>query len=230
MNEIEHIIFDLDNTLWDFTGNSKRILAEIFSKFELDKRGIVDFEKFHDQYKFRNEHLWMDYALGKVSREEVRLNRFLVTLNDFGVNNYKLSSDAADHYVLNTRHQTELIPYTHELLGYLIKKYKLHIITNGFDEVQFFKMNNTGIKKYFTTVTTAESAQALKPDKKIFDHAIQLINTKAEHCLYIGDSPQADGVGAINAGMQFIWFNPEKKENIYNYNAVNNLSEVVDLL
>ena len=230
MKNIQHVIFDLDNTLWDFTGNSKRILAEIYTLFELDKKGITDFEKFHQQYKFRNEYLWQDYALGKVSREEVRLNRFFITLNDFGVNNYKLASDAADHYVYNTRNQKDLLPYAMELLDYLKNKYKLHIITNGFEEVQFFKLNNTGLMKYFTSVTTAENAQALKPDKKIFDHAVQLINTKPEHCLYIGDSPEADGHGAINAGMQFIWFNPENRSNENNFRFVNHLAELKVIL
>ena len=230
MNNIQHVIFDLDNTLWDFNGNSKRILAEIYTQFELEKKGIRDFEKFHTQYKFRNEYLWQDYAFGKVSREEVRLNRFFITLNDFGVNSYKLASDAADHYVMHTRNQKDLLPNALEMLDYLKTKYQLHIITNGFEEVQFFKLNNTGLMQYFSAVVTAESAQALKPDKKIFDHAVQLINTKPEHCLYIGDSPDADGLGSLNAGMHFIWFNPENKTNQNNFKMVNGLMELVGML
>ena len=87
MQQLKHIIFDLDNTLWDFSGNSKRILAEIFEKFNLKEAGIPDFENFHKQYKFRNEYLWNQYALGNVSKEEVRLNRFYASFNDFGINN-----------------------------------------------------------------------------------------------------------------------------------------------
>lgn len=77
MNELKHIIFDLDNTLWDFSGNSKRILAEIFEKFNLREAGIPDFDNFHQQYKFRNEYLWNQYALGNVSKDEVRLIDFM---------------------------------------------------------------------------------------------------------------------------------------------------------
>jgi putative hydrolase of the HAD superfamily len=227
---LKHIIFDLDNTLWDFSGNSKKILGEIFEKFELQSAGIPDFENFHKQYKFRNEYLWNQYAQGNVSKEQVRLNRFHATFNDFGINNYVLANTAADHYIYHTRRQTDLLPNAIEVLNHLKQKYTLHIITNGFDEVQFFKLENTGLKSYFETVTTAEAANALKPDIRIFNHALKAMNTEATHCLYIGDSPEVDGHGAINAGMQFILVNTEGRENKFNYNQVTDLAELMELL
>ncbi|HMU70059.1 MAG TPA: YjjG family noncanonical pyrimidine nucleotidase [Chitinophagales bacterium] len=230
MQNIHHILFDLDNTLWDFSGNSKRILAQIHNDLSLDQYGIPDFHRFHEQYAFRNEYLWHQYALGNVTRDEVRLNRFYITFNDFGLDNYVLANKAADFYIHHTRKQTDLLPYTRELLDHLHGKYGLHIITNGFDEVQFFKLENTGIRHYFQTVTTAENAQSLKPNKKIFDHALSLIPAKASECLYIGDSPDVDGKGSIDAGMSFIWFNPAKKENKEGYREVQHLSEIAALL
>lgn len=230
MEHIKHILFDLDNTLWDFSGNSKRILEQIHADLALAERGIPDFHRFHEQYAFRNEYLWHQYALGNVSREEVRLNRFYVTFNDFGLDNYVLANQAADYYINHTRKQTDLLPHTKELLDHLHGKYGLHIITNGFDEVQFFKLENTGIRHYFQTVTTAENAQSLKPNKKIFDHALKLIPTRAEECLYIGDSPEVDGNGSLQAGMSFIWFNPNRKENTYGFEEVGHLSELIEIL
>lgn len=230
MQQLKHILFDLDNTLWDFSGNSKRILAQIFSDLELSKKGIPDFPTFHDQYAFRNEYLWHQYGLGNVTRDEVRQNRFYITFNDFGVDNYALAAEAADYYIQHTRKQTDLLPHTIELLDYLQSKYQLHIITNGFDEVQFFKLENTGLRKYFDTVTTAENAQSLKPNKKIFDHALNSIPALPEHCLYIGDSPDADGHGAKNAGLGFIWFNPNNKKNDYGFTSVSSLKEVMEIL
>ena len=230
MAGLQHVIFDLDNTLWDFSGNSKRILKEIYDEFLLANRGISDFDAFHRQYKFRNDHLWHEYAHGRATREAVRLNRFKVTLSDFGVDDITLAYAAADYYIHHTRHQKDLLPYTIELLEYLKKKYQLHIITNGFEEVQFFKLTNTGIRNYFTTITTAEAANALKPDKRIFDFALNKIKTAPEHCLYIGDSPDADGTGSINAGMDFIWFNPELRTNKFNFNAVSHLKELTGIL
>lgn len=229
-DNIRHILFDLDNTLWDFSGNSKRILAQIYADMQLSEKGIPGFEQFHAQYAFRNEYLWQQYGLGNVTRDEVRHNRFYITLNDFGIDNYALAAAAADYYIQHTRHQKDLLPHTISLLEYAVQKYKLHIITNGFDEVQFFKLENTGIRKYFDTVTTAENARSLKPNKQIFDHAIATIHTAPEHCLYIGDSPEADGQGATKAGMDFIWFNPNGKENVYGFKEVGSLEEIMGMI
>ncbi|MEZ5012673.1 MAG: YjjG family noncanonical pyrimidine nucleotidase [Chitinophagales bacterium] len=229
-SNIQHILFDLDNTLWDFAGNSERILKEIYTDMQLASKGITDFHAFHKQYIFRNEALWYKYAMGEVSRDDVRLNRFRYTLHDFGVDDYVLATQAADHYITHTRNQKQLLPYAAELLQYLQKKYTLHVITNGFNEVQFFKLKNCGLDAFFDTVTTAETAQSLKPDAKIFQHALQQIPAAPEHCLYIGDSPETDGQGATGAGLQFIWFNPDGRENTYGFHEVKTLEEIERIL
>lgn len=227
---IKHIIFDLDNTLWDFSANSKKILKNIFHEFGLHERHALDFEKFFTQYKFRNENLWREYAFGNVTRDEVRFNRFFITLDDFGIKNYKLASDVADYYIMHTKNQTELMPHAIPLLNYLVKKYQLHIITNGFEEVQIFKLKNSGIADYFKTVTTAEAAQSLKPDKKIFDYALRKIQASSNECVYIGDTAEVDGKGAVNAGMDFIWFIQHETENNYDFRKVHSLAEIMELL
>lgn len=227
---LKHIIFDLDNTLWDFSGNSKKILKNIFLEFELQEKHALDFDKFLAQYKFRNENLWREYAFGNVTRDEVRFNRFYITLNDFGIKNYKLASDMADYYINHTKNQTELLPHAIQLLDYLVKKYQLHIITNGFEEVQIFKLKNSGLSDYFKTVTTAEAAQSLKPDKRIFDYALHKMQAVSNECVYIGDTPEVDGRGAVNAGMEFIWLIQNETENDYDFRKVNSLAEIMEIL
>jgi putative hydrolase of the HAD superfamily len=229
-DHIKHVLFDLDNTLWDFSGNSKKILAEIFTAFELNKIRQIDFTTFHKQYIFRNEFLWKEYALGNATKEEVRFNRFFVTLSDFGISDYKLASDIADYYIHHTRTQKDLLPHAIEILEYLQGKYDLHIITNGFEEVQLFKIRNSGIDRYFKTITTAEAANALKPDKRIFDFALRSIQAPASACLYIGDSAEVDGTGAINAGMEFIWLRNQKTNSDYPFQQVSTLAELTELL
>lgn len=227
---IQHVLFDLDNTLWDFSGNSRRILEKIFTDLSFQEKGVPGFHAFHEQYAFRNEYLWQQYALGNVTRDEVRQNRFYITLNDFGINNYALAAEAADYYIHHTRRQTDLLPHAREVLDHLYSRYTLHIITNGFDEVQFFKLENTGLRRYFDTVTTAEAAQSLKPNRRIFDHALNAIPAAPAHCLYVGDSPEVDGHGALNAGMEFIWLNPESRENAYGFREVRSLQELMHVL
>lgn len=224
-NKISHIFFDLDNTLWNFSGNSKRIVQEMYQHFNLTEKGIKDFDAFHKQYKFRNENLWNAYGNGMISREEVRLHRFLYTLDDFGVKDYVTASDMADYYIHHTRQQKDLLPGAVEILEYLRSKYALHIITNGFNEVQHFKLKNSGIDIYFKSVTTAEEAKALKPDKRIFEMAMAKTSAQADESLYIGDSPEADGAGALNAGMQFILFS-ENEQVPEKYRQIRKLEEL----
>ncbi|HAE34650.1 MAG TPA: noncanonical pyrimidine nucleotidase, YjjG family [Bacteroidetes bacterium] len=230
-SHIRHIFFDLDNTLWDFSANSHRILYEMYQAFDLQEMGIHAFDSFHDQYRMRNSHLWSEYKLGNKTREEVRLERFQHTLYDHGIDNRLMAMRLADYYIENTRRVKDLVPGAVELLEELSAKYPLHIITNGFEEVQDFKLVNTGLRKYFRSITTAESAGQLKPGKKIFEHAMRQAGAEASESLYIGDSPDADGHGSMNAGMSFIWFNYKKEQNTHRFNcAVTELKAIGAML
>lgn len=226
-NNVKHIFFDLDNTLWDFSANSKVIVEKLFYDFDLPGRGIKNFDQFFLNYKQRNEFLWDAYRYGRKNKEEVRFERFYVTLYDFGIDNRSIAMQMAEYYIQHTRHLKELLPGAIETLQYLNKKYPLHIITNGFNEVQFFKIKNCGLQDFFKTITTAESANSLKPDRKIFETALRDANAFANESIYIGDSPEVDGKGALNAGMQFVWFNYNANENQYGFEKnISNLSQL----
>ncbi|MFN3939644.1 MAG: YjjG family noncanonical pyrimidine nucleotidase [Chitinophagales bacterium] len=214
---IRHIFFDLDNTLWDFNTNSKTIIQRMYNAFNLSQEGVAHFELYFNAYKTQNEYLWNAYREGNKTKEEVRFERFYTSLYQFGIDNKTLAFAMADYYINNTRQLKVLLPGAVETLQYLRSKYLLHVITNGFEEVQLFKIKNCGLAKFFDTITTAENAHALKPDKKIFDTALQSANAKAHESVYIGDSPEADGKGALNAGMHFIWFNHEQTLNTHGF-------------
>jgi putative hydrolase of the HAD superfamily len=101
-----------------------------------------------------------------------------------------------------------LFPYTIEILDYLKNKdYKMHLITNGFESVQFKKIKNSNIADYFIEVITSEASNSLKPNKEIFDYALKASNAKLESSIMIGDNESADIQGAINAGMDSIFVN-----------------------
>lgn len=202
----------------------------MYTLFQLKEKGVQNVETFYKQYAFRNENLWNAYSLGHASREEVRLHRFLYTLDDFGVKDYVTANNMADYYIQHTKQQTELLPHAKEILDYLHTKYQLHIITNGFNEVQYFKLRNTNIQQYFATVTTAEEANCLKPAKRIFEMALQKCHTTAAQSVYVGDTPQVDGVGSELAGMHFILFNPEMKENANGYMQIHSLLQLQEHL
>ena len=126
-----------------------------------------------------------------------------------------------------------LVPYAKELLDYLYPKYPLTIVSNGFIEVQYKKIHSCGIEQYFAHVVLSEAANALKPDKRIFEHALQLNNATASETIMIGDSYEADIVGARNAGIDQIYYNPQLEVKENNKPAtywVKSLEEIMNIL
>ena len=146
----QHLFFDLDRTLWDFEINAFKTLNEMYSFFSLKNKG-VNSKDFIKKYKLYNEKLWHDYRLGIITKDNLRSRRFILTLNDFGIYDDNLGKKMGDYYVDNCPKKTELIPYTLDVLDYLKQFYILHIITNGFHEVQFIKLKKSNLFKYFWT-------------------------------------------------------------------------------
>ena len=204
----QHIFFDLDHTLWDFDRNSHETLQELFTEFELEKLGIPSFHQFFEKYKIRNEFLWKNYREGKISVTDLRLHRFSNTLSDFSIADKKISFDISNKYMSLCPDKNHLVPNTIDILQYLQSKYELHIITNGFHEVQMRKIKNCKIGHYFGQVITSESAGCLKPERKIFEYALALTKANKDASVYIGDSLEVDILGAKNAGLDQIFYNP----------------------
>ena len=209
----KHLFFDLDLTLWDFDKNSNEVLVELFSELNLKEAGITDIEKFIAAYKIHNEQLWDSFRKGLVSKEELRTIRFYKVLQDFGIDNIKLANDISEEYLKKGPYKTHLMPHTIDALEYLSINYKLHIITNGFNEIQLIKLNNCGIRKYFEQIITSDSTGFKKPDKRIFHHSLYKAKAKTKQSIMIGDHLEIDIVGARNAGLDQIYFNPEGKKH-----------------
>lgn len=208
MAQYRHVFFDLDHTLWDFARNSEETLRELHTELQLDAAGAGPADVFLEHYLKHNHYCWAQYRAGQLTKEQVRVDRFTYTLHDFGVKKKDLAYTLADEYVARSPHKPHLIPYALATLDYLQKKYTLHIITNGFEEVQFTKLRAAGLAHYFQQVVTSERAGALKPNPKIFAHALAISNANRQEAIYIGDNLQADIIGARNAGWDQVYFNP----------------------
>jgi len=219
----KHLFFDLDHTLWDFDKNSAFAFETIFKERDF-KISLDDFLKI---YIPRNQHYWKLYQVNQISHEELRYFR----LKDvFDALQFEVS-DAIIHQ-LSEDYINYLPEYNHlfdgaiEILDYLKPNYKLHIITNGFASVQTKKLNNSNIGHYFDTITNSEMAGVKKPHPTIFDFALSLANASKEECLMIGDSYEADIVGAQEAGIEAIFFN---EQNIEVENQVLQIKHLLDL-
>lgn len=227
----KHIFFDLDHTLWDFETNSREALIEMFEQFALKKRGVRNHKEFAERYNYHNEIYWDQFRRGVLKREELRHIRFRTTLDEFKVRDEDLVQKLSVAYLEILPTKTNLFHDTIEVLEYLVKKYSVHIITNGFEEVQMKKILNSGMQKYFRYIITSEAAGTQKPDPNIYKYAMQLTNATVKESLFVGDSIEADINGAKAVGMDYVFYNPKKtphKEKLMS--EISSLSELIHLL
>jgi putative hydrolase of the HAD superfamily len=202
------LFFDLDHTLWDFELNSKETMQELYDTHQLASIGITDFDAFFTIYIAHNHRLWDRYSKGFIKQDELRWKRIYLSLLDFKIGNEKLARDMSVDFLEILPTKKKLFPYTIEILTYLKNKnYKMHLITNGFESVQFKKINNANIAHFFNEVVTSEASNSLKPQKEIFEHALKNANAQIDQSIMIGDNESADIQGGINAGMDTIFVN-----------------------
>lgn len=220
-----HLFFDLDDTLWDFEKNSALVLEQIYGEFELNKKLSVDFETFLARYKEVNLALWSKYYRREIDKAYLRNHRFNETFKLFGYDNYTENLEVTDIYLTQSPKGTMLKDGCHETLSYLSQKYNLHIITNGFKEVQHIKMEGSGIKHFFEHIIISEEHGLVKPDEKIFRLAENLASTSKEHCVMIGDSFESDISGAMNAGWEAIHLSTQRNEG-FDGPVIENLSSL----
>jgi len=207
-NRYKHLFFDLDHTLWDFETNSKETLYDLYNLNNLQERGISSYEDFFKSYTFHNKRLWERYTMGYIRQEELKWKRMWLTLLDFKIADEPLSRKLSVEFLEHLPTKTNLFPYTFEILEYLKGKgYHLHLITNGFEKVQYSKLERSGLRSYFKEVITSEASNNTKPNKEIFDYAFMKANAEAEESIMIGDNLDADIQGGINAGMDTVFVN-----------------------
>ena len=228
MTDIRHVFFDLDHTLWDFEKNSDLTYQKVFKEYKIDLKTA----HFLSVYKPINERYWKYYTQDKVTKEDLKYGRLKDT---FDVLKYSISDELIDtlaiKYIDFLPKFSSLFEGTFELLEYLKTKYELHIITNGFEEVQNKKMKSSNIYQYFNQIITSESVGLKKPNPEVFEHALAVAKAKKEESIMIGDNLEADIQGALNTGLTAIHCNFDNK-NIPNNNiiSVTSLSQIKQYL
>ena len=226
---IKHIFFDLDRTLWDFEKNSENILLQLIETYGLESKCGVKAPVIINTYKKVNKDLWEQYSKNEITKEQLRSSRFTKTLATFDYHFLGFGLQLEKEYIERSPYQTHLIPGSHDILEYLSGKYRLHILTNGFKEIQHIKIKQSKLDKYFDEVIISENVGVQKPDKKIFIHAQETVKATAEECLMIGDDHYGDVQGALDAGWQAVHFNPSET-HVGNHLQIRLLSELKDLI
>ena len=226
-NNIQHIYFDLDHTLWDFDKNSALTFEVIFKKEKVD----IDLNGFLDAYLPINENYWKLYRDNQISKESLRTGRLRDCFESMNMTvSLEVIESLSNRYIEFLPGFNNLLEDTLEVLEYLNPKYQLHIITNGFEEIQHSKLVNAQISEFFKTVTTSEEAGVKKPHPEIFIKAMGKSQAVAAQSLMIGDSFEADIVGAQKVGMQSLFFDYYRKEPPSQTPRIQKLKQLMDCL
>lgn len=230
--KIQHIFFDLDNTLWDHRKNAYLTIKHLFETQNITGKYSIDFEEFHEVYHDINESLWEKIRDGLIDKDYLRKHRFYDTFKAFDVDNEELSQFFEEHFLDKILHFNYLLEGTEDILEYLVaKNYQLHIISNGFQEVTERKCVLSGISKYFQTITSADSVGVRKPNPKIFDYSLSLAKAQKEESILIGDDWVADVLGAHHYGIDIVFFNTLKENKTFeNLKSVDQLSDLKNYL
>lgn len=220
---ITDVFFDLDHTLWDFDRNSALAFERVFKSYGIS----LVLKEFIEVYEPINFGYWKLYREDKVSKLELRRGRFREAFAPFGIRYSDEDLDIlAGSYIDELPKDNYLLDGAIEVLEYLQNTYSLHIITNGFAEVQELKLQNSQIAHFFRTVTTSEEVGLKKPHPVIFKTALEKASVDAQKSIMIGDTFEADIMGAEQVGMDTLFFNYRKDKIPPNYKVVQTLTEI----
>lgn len=224
---IKHIFFDLDHTLWDFEANSKKTFSYIFKKNGLE----IEFNDFIEVYQPINHRYWKLFREDKVSKAQLRYGRLREAFQaiDFKSDD-ELIHLLSEEYITYLANHNALFENAIPVLEYLQPKYKMHIITNGFEEVQHRKLKNANLLPFFDKIITSEKVGVKKPNPRIFEYALNITGAVKGESVMIGDNFEADILGAKNMGMQVIFCKFNGESATEEVSSVDNLLELKNFL
>ncbi|MCE7073443.1 MULTISPECIES: YjjG family noncanonical pyrimidine nucleotidase [Dyadobacter] len=204
-----HLFFDLDHTLWDFERNSSESLEEIFHTLTLIQYGVSSLDSFIQSFLKINTALWDAFDRGTVHHTYIRENRFKMVFEELGANLPPNHTEIGEAYLRTLPDKKHLLEGALDLLNYANSAgYSMHIITNGFNEIQARKIASSEIGHFFENIITFDTANAKKPDPKIFAYALETARAVPSESIMIGDNWVADIMGAKQFGMDTVYYNP----------------------
>ncbi len=193
------LLFDADNTLWDFSAAEAAALERT-----LIERDLPWSEEVLGTYRLINKAAWDDYESGKLPKGQLRDIRFQRLLEHYRHDHpaEELSLSYRE-YLAASHHMLDGAP---EVLKAVHGKYQLGLITNGLREVQRPRLSNTGIGKYFEFILISDEVGVAKPDAAFFQLAQDRMgNPDKSRVLVIGDNPNADVGGGLAFGYDACW-------------------------
>lgn len=227
MRDIKDIFFDLDGTLWDFKENSRKAFYSVFQEYEVP----VSMAEFFEAYTPINQYYWDQYRRQLITHEDLNARRFQETFSRLKIERSKDWLNQFRHAYLEGLSNTEtLFPRTLETLNYLKKRYSLHIITDGFSQIQKGKLKRSGIYSYFQTMTFSDEAGVTKPHPGIFEMALNRAGAQTKQSLMVGDHLEFDIKGAKDFGLKTIHFAPDQTQGPQQTERISSILELTKIL
>lgn len=222
------IFFDLDDTLIDTAQSGKEGLKDIYKQYKLENYFPL-FDEFYNRYQKINLNLWDLYEHGKIDKQELKTERFQKTLEGYINLTAQQALNLNEEFMQLVSSKKNNIEGAIEILEYLQPKYRLHILSNGFKEIQDYKIEKAGMSSYFTHVVLSDHIGKNKPHPLIFEHALLKANTDSASSIMIGDNIKTDITGAKNSKMDQVWFNPHGKEDIEDIHPTYQIKKLEEL-
>ncbi|MEP2024365.1 MAG: YjjG family noncanonical pyrimidine nucleotidase [Reichenbachiella sp.] len=235
MKSYKYLFFDLDHTLWDWDANASETLIDLYERFDLGKYEVKDALAFRDIFFHENTKLWTDLDAGRIDKFFLRNNRFRIVLEAANANMNGIKDDMLKElnasFLNECSKKKKVIDGAFDVLNYCRDQFDLHIITNGFEEVQSIKMEYSGLDRYFDRIITSEKAGHKKPSPGIYKYALKHTGATLSDSLMIGDNLMTDIKGARDFGMDQVYFNPAKNNHTEQVTLeIRQLNELIDFL
>ena len=211
MQRYKNLFIDLDDTIYDFSAASRESFHETYDLLHYE-RYFDSFEQYMQIYEPYNLELWRIYGEGKITKAELNRRRYLHPLETVGVNDPQLAETFCHEALGRIPTKNKLVDGAMELLEYLKPKYRMHILSNGFKELQSHKMRTSGILHYFDSLILSEDIGINKPRRELFEYALQKSGSQVNESIMIGDMFDTDIAGAAGVGMEQIYYNPKEKK------------------
>ena len=205
MKTYRFLLFDADNTLFDFDASEKQAFDEA-----LEECGLPNPEGMYEAYSVYNEECWQKLERGELTKAELVVLRYAMTLERYGIDYDAAHLDEV--YEKRLSRLAILLPGARELLAHFYGRVKMYIVTNGLTHVQRGRLSRTDLPKLVNDVFISEEMGSKKPDAAFFRMvAARIPGFELDKTLLIGDSLSSDIRGANNFGCDCVWFNPRRK-------------------
>lgn len=223
-NKYKYLLFDADNTILDFKASEEQTLRVLFTEF-----GIDDYELGRYHFHEVSKRIWEDLESGRISMDYLKVERFRILLE---LLNHNCNPEhMANYFLEQLSKQEHMIPGAYEVLSELSEYYNLYVASNGFYDIQVNRFKTTGLHPLFKDYFISEEIGYSKPDVRYFEEIVNRIKpSKTTELLMIGDSMTSDIKGAVNSGIDAVYFNPHgQKSDMAKYN-IDKLTDLLELL